>query len=179
MLGATRRTILAGFAAALAPQPLLAQQPQGGMRRLGVLMPRPPGDPQGKVFAGAIVQGLAALDWHEGGNLHIDWRWAGSDPTLFERYAAELVALAPEVLLAISSTSVTALRRQTGTIPIVAVGITDPVAQGFVASLAHPGGNITGFSLFDTPMAGKWLGMLTQITPPVARVGVLSGDGAL
>ncbi len=173
-LGATRRTILASIAAALMPGPLAAQpQPRDGMRRLGVLM-SPRNDPNGQARAAALVQGLAALNWHEGGNLHIEWRWAGGDPALFERYAAELVALGPDVLVAgASSTAVEALRRQTSTIPIVFVVVADPVGQGFVASLARPGGNITGFSAYDPPMAGKWLGMLTQIAPPVAHVAVL------
>lgn len=89
------------------------------------------------------------------------------------RYAAELVALDPEVLLADTTPSLEALRRQTRTIPIVFVNVADPIGQGFVASLARPGGNITGFSAFDAPMASKWLGMLTQIIPPIARVAVL------
>ena len=127
------------------------------MRRLGVLMGLRASDP-GAARAAALVQGLGALNWHEGGNLRIDWRWAGGDPALFERYAAELVALGPEVLVAHGSPSVAALRRQTSTIPIVFVNVTDPVGQGFVASLARPGGNITGFSNYDPPMAGKWLG---------------------
>jgi putative ABC transport system substrate-binding protein len=142
------------------------------MRRLGVLMGGP-NDPLGQIHAAALVQGLSALNWHEGGNLRIDWRWAGGNPALYERYATELIALNPEVIAAWGSPSVAALRRQTSTIPIVLVNITDPVGQGFVESLAHPGGNITGFTDYDPPMAGKWLGMLTQITPPVARVAVL------
>ena len=93
----------------------------------------------------------------------------GSDPALFARYAAELIALGPEVLLAHTTPSLEALRQQTRTIPIVFLTIADPIGQGFVASLAHPGGNITGFTVFDSPMAAKWLG----ITPPVARVAVL------
>ena len=119
------------------------------------------------------MQGLGALNWREGGNLHIDWRWAGGDPALFKRYATEMVALGPEVLLAEASPSVEALRRQTSTTPIVFMIVTDPVGQGFVESLARPGGNITGFSNYDPPMSGKWLEMLRQITPPVARVAVL------
>jgi len=115
----------------------------------------------------------------EGTNLRIDWRWAGSDAALYERYAAELVALGPDVLLCQGSPSVVALRRQTSTIPIVFVTVGDPVGQGFVASLARPGGTITGFSNYDPPMAGKWLGMLTQITPPVARVAILYNPATL
>jgi putative tryptophan/tyrosine transport system substrate-binding protein len=171
---ATRRTVLAGIAAALASGPLVARaQQRDGMRRLGVLMPNLANDPEAEARAAALVQGLDAFDWHEGANLRIEWRWAGGDPALFERYAAELVALGPEVLLASGSSSVGALRRQTSTIPIVFVMVSDPAGQSFVASLARPGGNITGFSQYDPPMAGKWLGMLTQITPPAARVAVL------
>lgn len=168
-----RRTIFAGIAAALALRLLVAEaQPRDGMRRLGVLMGGP-NDPLGQMHAAALVQGLGALNWHEGGNLRIDWRWAGGNPALYERYATELIALNPEVIAAWGSPSVAALRRQMSTIPIVLVNVTDPVGQGFVESLAHPGGNITGFTDYDPPMAGKWLGMLTQITPPVARVAVL------
>jgi hypothetical protein len=170
----TRRKFLAGIAAALAPGPLAAQtQPQSRMRRLGVLMGSLASDGEGQKRAAAFVQGLGALNWREGGNLHIDWRWAGGDPALFKRYATEMVALSPEVLLAEASPSVEALRRQTSTIPIVFLIVTDPVGQGFVESLARPGGNITGFSNYDPPMSGKWLGMLREITPPVARVAVL------
>src|SRR6516225_2215666 len=134
-------------------------------------------DGEGQKRAAALAQGLAALNWRDGGNLSIDWRWAGGDPALFQRYAAEMVQLGPEALVAEASPSVEALRRQTGTIPIVFLIVTDPVGQGFVQSLARPGGNITGFSNYDPPMAGKWLGMLTQITPPVARVAVLYNPG--
>jgi putative ABC transport system substrate-binding protein len=174
-LGATRRRVLAGIAAVLASGPLAAQaQPRDGMRRLGVLIGWRESDPIGQARATILVQGLDTLGWKEGGNLRIDWRWFGGDPALFERNAAELVALGPDVLLAGgSSTAVAALQRQTSSIPIVFVQVADPVGQGFVASLARPGGNITGFSNYDPPMAGKWLGMLTQITPPVGRVAVL------
>ena len=148
-------------------------QPRNKMRRLGVLMASLASDGEGQKRAAALAQGLDALNWRDGGNLSIDWRWAGGDPALFQRYAAEMVQLGPEALVAEASPSVEALRRQTGTIPIVFLIVTDPVGQGFVQSLARPGGNITGFSNYDPPKAGKWLGMLTQITPPVARVAVL------
>ncbi|SDT61546.1 ABC transporter substrate-binding protein [Bradyrhizobium canariense] len=154
--------------------PLVARaQPRDGIRRLGVLLANHENDPVGQGFAAALVRGLGALGWREGGNLRIDWRWTGGDPALFERYAGELVALGPDALFAQSSPSVVALRKKTATIPIVFAMVTDPIGQGFVASLAHPGGNVTGFSDFDPSMAGKWLGMLTQITPPVGRIAVL------
>jgi putative tryptophan/tyrosine transport system substrate-binding protein len=171
----TRRAVFTGIAAALAPRPLVAQaQSRCGMRRLGVLMGGSGSDdPLGQARAAALMQGLGALNWRDGGNLRIDWRWAGGDPALYERYAAELIAFDPDVLVAWGSPGVAALRRHSSTIPIVIVNVTDPVGQGFVESLAHPGGNITGFTDYDPPMAGKWLGMLTQIVPPVARAAVL------
>src|SRR5258708_3091110 len=119
------------------------------------------------------MEGLEARDRREGGNLRIAGRWAGGDPALFDRYATELVALGSDVLLAQSSPSVVALRRKTSTIPIVFTMVTDPIGQGFVENLARPGGNITGFSDFNALMASKWLEMLTQVAPPVARVAVL------
>jgi putative ABC transport system substrate-binding protein len=131
-------------------------------------------DPEGQADAAAFVQGLGAFNWKEGSNLRIDWRWGDSDPALMERYAAELVALGPDLLLAGSSSiAVGALQRRTGTIPVVFANVTDPVGQGFVGSLAHPSGNITGFSNYDPLMVSKWLGMLTQLTPPVANVAAL------
>jgi putative tryptophan/tyrosine transport system substrate-binding protein len=170
----TRRTVLAGIAVALAPAPLVAQaQPRDGMHRVGALLDLLPSDPEGQAEAAALTQGLSALNWHEGGNLRMDRRWVGGDAALYERYAAELVALGPEVILAAGTASVEALQRHTSTISIVFVLVTDPVGQGFVESLARPGGNITGFGGYDTPMVTKWLAMLTQITPPAARVAVL------
>src|SRR5258707_7204760 len=169
-----RRAILAGIAALLVPRSLTAQTTsRDGPRRLGVLMGNLADDPVGQTYTASLKQGLRALNWHEGGNLRIDWRWAGGDPALFDRYATELVALGSDVLLAQASPSVVALRRKTSTIPIVFTMVTDPIGQGFVESLARPGGNITGFSDFNSLMAGKWLEMLTQVAPPVARVAVL------
>jgi putative tryptophan/tyrosine transport system substrate-binding protein len=169
-----RRAVLAGIAAILVPRPLMAQTPpQDGQRRLGVLMGNVADDPVAQTYVAALMQGLRALDWQEAANLRVDWRWTGGDPALFDRYAAELVALGPDVLLAQSSPSVVALRRNTGTIPIVFTMVTDPVGQGFVENLARPAGNVTGFSDFNALMAGKWLGMLAQVAPPVARVAVL------
>jgi putative ABC transport system substrate-binding protein len=169
-----RRAVLAGMAAMLAPLALAAQTPlRDGPRRLGVLMGNRADDPVAQAYAASLMQGLRALGWHEGANLRVDWRWTGGDPALFDRFAAELVALGPDVLLAQSSPSVVALRQKTSTLPIVFTMVTDPVGQGFVESLARPGGNITSFSDFNALMAGKWLEMLTQVTPPVTRVAVL------
>jgi putative ABC transport system substrate-binding protein len=170
-----RREFMAALGGATAGWPFAVRsQPHEGTRHLGVLMGNRPDDPVGLAFAAALVQGLGALGWREGGNLRIDWRWgAGDDPALFERYAKELVALRPDALFAQASPSLAALRRETSMIPIVFAMVTDPIGQGFVASLAQPSGNVTGFSDFDVSMAGKWLGMLTQVAPPVARVSIL------
>ena len=169
-----RRAVLAGIAGALASRPLAAQtRPRDGMRRLGVLMANHASDTVAEAYVAALTKGLHALDWHEGRNLRIVWRWTGGAPALFDRYATELAALRPDVLLAQASPSVSALKRQTSTIPIVFTMVSDPVGQGFAESFAHPGGNVTGFSDFNPLMAGKWLEILTQMTPPVARVAVL------
>jgi putative ABC transport system substrate-binding protein len=169
-----RRTVLAGIAAALAPRSLMAQTlARDGPRRLSVLMGNLADDPVGQTYVASLMQGLRALGWQEGRNLRVDWRWAGGDTALFDRYAAELAALGPDVLLAQSSPAVIALRRNTDTIPIVFTMVTDPVGQGFVENLARPAGNVTGFSDFNSLMAGKWLEMLTHVAPPVARVAVL------
>jgi putative tryptophan/tyrosine transport system substrate-binding protein len=174
-IGIARRQFISALGGATLAWPLAARaQQRAGPRRLGVLMGYVENDPEGQSDAAAFVRGLGALNWKEGSNLRIDWRWGDSDPALFERYAAELIALGPELLLAgSSSTAVAALRRQTNTIPIVFANITDPVGQGVVVNLAHPGGNVTGFSNYDPQMAGKWLEMLTQLTPPVAHVATL------
>ena len=169
-----RRAVLAGMAAMLAPLPLAAQTPSHNRpRRLGVLMGNLADDPVAQAYTASLMQGLRTLGWQEGANLRVDWRWTGGDTALFDRYASELVALGPDVLLAQSSPSVVALRQKTTTIPIVFTMVTDPLGQGFVENLARPGGNITGFSDFNALMAGKWLEMLTQVTPPVSRVTVL------
>ena len=169
-----RRAVLAGIAGALASCPLAAQtRSRDEIHRLGVLMANHASDPVGEIYVAALTKGLRTLDWHEGRNLRIDWRWTGGAAALLDREAAELVALRPDVLLAQSSPSVVALKRHTSTIPIVFTMVSDPVGQGFVESLARPGGNVTGFSDFNPLIAGKWLQILTQMTPPVARVAVL------
>jgi putative tryptophan/tyrosine transport system substrate-binding protein len=168
-----RRGFLGIVIGAILPVAARAQPSPAGMRRFGVLTVVAAGDPITKVRAAVMKQTLAALGWREGANLHIDWRDGGSDLALIGRFADEMVAAAPDVLLAIGTPCVEELRRRTGTIPIVFAVVTDPVGQGFVASLAHPGCNITGFTDYEGPMAGKWLEMLTQITPRAAHVAVL------
>ncbi|WP_349253867.1 ABC transporter substrate-binding protein [Bradyrhizobium sp. CB2312] len=165
-----RRDCLAllGMTAAL-PTAVLAQQPNA-TRRLGVL----------SVIAGdevigqaRLAEALATHGWKEQDNLKVDWRSGAGDRARIAQLADELIALKPDVLLALGTPSVEELRQRTTTIPIVFAVVTDPVSQGFVKNLAHPGGNITGFTDYDGPLAGKWLEMLTQVTPRVSRVFVV------
>ena len=163
-------------AAATFPSHALSQRsgPEASrVRRIGVLTTPAENDPLYKPRAAAMVEGLAALGWKAGDNLRVEWRYSGGDQVLLARYADELVALAPDALLAVGSPCVEVLRRRTRTIPIVFTIVTDPLGQGFVDSLSRPGGNIAGFTDFDLSMSLKWLQMLTEIAPPVATVGVL------
>jgi len=121
----------------------------------------------------AFVQALRRFGWVEGKNIQIDYRFAAGDPTLFENYAAELVGISPDAILTGGSPAVAALQHQTHTIPIVFTGVGDPIGQGFVQSLARPGGNITGFGANDPTLMGKWLQLLKEIAPRVTRVAVI------
>jgi putative ABC transport system substrate-binding protein len=165
-----RRELLAllGTVTAL-PASVLAQQPNAP-RRLGVLAVTAGDDVIGQT---RLAEALAAYGWKEQDNLRVDWRSGAGDRVTIARLADELIALKPDILLAIGTPSVEELRQRTTTIPIVFAVVTDPVSQGFVKNLAHPGGNITGFTDYDGPLAGKWLEMLTQITPKVSRVFVV------
>jgi putative tryptophan/tyrosine transport system substrate-binding protein len=168
-----RREFIGILAGATLPVGARAQPLREGMRRLGVLAVTAASDPVAQARTAVLIEALAALDWKDGSNLRIDWRNGSGDRRLITRFASELVALAPDVLLPIGSPCVEELRRRTSTTPIVFAVVTDPIGQGFVASLSLPGGNITGFTDFDEPMVGKWLEMLTQITPPAGRAVVL------
>jgi putative ABC transport system substrate-binding protein len=149
-----------------------AQQPER-VPRVGVLMPWPENEAQARASVTAFAQALGRFGWVEGRNIRIDYRFASGDPTLFKTYAAELVGLSPDAILASTTPTVAALRQQTHTIPIVFVLLSDPVGLGFVQSLARPGGNITGFSSFDAPIIGKWLQLLKDVAPGVTRVTVI------
>src|SRR5690348_4041637 len=146
-----------------------AQQPER-MRRVGVLMLWRETDPLQQKSRTAFEQALGRFGWVAGKNIRIDYRFAAGDLALFKTYAAELVGLMPDAILASTTPGVAALREQTRTIPIVFVYVADPVGQGFVQSLAHPGGNITGFSSFDTALLGKWLQLLKEVAPGLTRV---------
>jgi putative ABC transport system substrate-binding protein len=163
-------TLLGGAAA----WPLAAHaQQRGPMRRVGVLMNVAANDPESAARISAFLQQLQQLGWSDGRNVQIDTRWAVGDVNRFRENAAELVALAPDVILASSSLAVAALQKATGTVPIVFVGVVDPVGAGFVGSLAHPGGNTTGFTNFEYGLSAKWLELLKEIAPAVKRVAVL------
>ena len=146
-----------------------AQQPER-MRRIGVLMIWREADPLSQKGRTAFEQALGRFGWIEGKNIRIDYRFAAGDPALFKAYAAELVDLMPDAVIASTGAGVAALREQTHTIPIVFVILADPVGQGFVQSLARPGGNITGFSSFDPALIGKWLQLLKDVAPGLTRV---------
>ena len=164
-------TLLGGAAAAW---PLAARaQQRERMRRVGVLMPLPADDPQSLRRLTAFVQGLQQLGWTDGRNVRIDVRWAAGDPDRFRRYAAELVGLAPDVILAAAVSSMVPLQQATRSVPLVFVQVTDPVGAGFVASLARPGGNATGFTLFEFGVSAKWLELLKEVAPRLTRVAVL------
>lgn len=169
-----RRDLLAVFGGAATgwTTAALAQQ-SNRARHIGVLMPTAESDPETSELGAVFRRALQDLGWTGGRNLRIDYRWGGGDARRIASLAAELVAAAPDVILAGGAPAVTPLKRATSTIPIVFVSASDPVAQGFVASLAHPGGNITGFTNFEPGMGGKWLGLLNEIAPAVARVAVL------
>jgi putative tryptophan/tyrosine transport system substrate-binding protein len=148
-------------------------QQSGGMRQIAVLSHLSENDPTARQFVAAFRKRLQELGWVEGRNAGIDIRWAAGDDTLYQKYATELVAHAPDVILAATSASVLALKRITPIVPIVFVGVIDPVGSGLVASLARPGGNATGFVLFEYAIAAKWLDLVKEIAPGVSRVLVL------
>ena len=163
---------LTGGAAIAWPLAARAQQPER-MRRIGVLMNLAADDAEGKARIAAFLQGLQQLGWTDGGNVRIDYRWAAGDASSFQRYAEELLALAPDVVLTSATPSVQALQQATRTVPIVFANVGDPVGLGVVASLARPGGNATGFTPWEFGFGAKWLELLKGIAPRVMRVAVL------
>jgi putative ABC transport system substrate-binding protein len=161
---------LVGGTAAVWP---LAARAQQAMRKLGVLMIVAENDPDSRSRIAAFQQGLRDLGWHDGQNIRIDYRWAGGKPDLVRQYAQELVALAPDAILANGAVAVEELKRLTGSIPIVMALAIDPVSLGFVDSLSHPGGNITGFSFINSELIGKWTSLIKDAAPGVSRAALL------
>jgi ABC-type uncharacterized transport system substrate-binding protein len=174
MFGIRRRefiTLLGGAAVAW-PLAVSAQQRER-MRRVGVFTPGTADDPEHKGRDAAFLQGLGELGWIVGRNLRIDYRWGAGNYERFRAMAAELIAFAPDVILAQGSSTVTALQKMSSTVPIVFANVTDPVGSSLVASLARPGGNATGFVTTEFGFSGKWLELLKQLAPRVTRVAVL------
>ena len=159
-------------AAATWPLAAGAQQPDR-MRRIGVLMGFAERDREGQGFVAAFRDGLQKLGWAEGRNIQIDYRWTALDKELIQRFAKELVALQPDLILTQSAPATAELLKQTRSIPIVFALVADPIGSGFVASFPKPGGNITGFVTMEPSMAGKWLDLLKEIAPRVTRVAML------
>ncbi len=154
--------------------PIAARAQQGErLRRIGVLMYSAADDPEGLARVTAFVQGLQELSWTIGRNVRIDYRWGMGDTDRYRKYAAELVALAPDALLASNTSTVRALQQATRTVAIVFAGATDPIGGGLVSSLARPGGNVTGFIGFEFGTTGKWLELLKQLSPGITRAAVL------
>ena len=169
-----RRDFIALLSGAAAAWPLAARTQQNeALRSVGVLMSVAANDPEGNDRFTAFRQGLQQLGWVEGRNVRIDVRWSGGNSDNIRKYAGELATLAPDVILATGSATVGPLLQATRTVPIVFVGLVDPVGAGYVASLAHPGGNATGFTSFEYGMSAKWLELLKQIAPAVTRVAIL------
>jgi len=171
--GLKRRELVAllGGAAAACAMPAYAQQ-TGALRRVGVLMNLAESDPAAQRLIATFREGLNKLGWVEGVNLHIDYRWSAGDVERIRTDAAELIALGPAVILAYGGSVVRPLLKLTRSVPIVFTEVVDPIAAGFIASLAHPGGNATGFSLIDFGISGKWLELLKQISPGIAKAVV-------
>jgi putative ABC transport system substrate-binding protein len=169
-----RRTFISLLGGAAA-WPLAVRAQQGErMRRIGVLIAATADDPEYQPRIRALQQGLAALGWIDGRNVRVDIRWAGTNADDIRKHAVELAALAPDAIVGGSGTTTVApLLQATRTVPIVFVVVIDPVGAGFVSSLAHPGGNATGFLIFEYGLSGKWLEVLKQIAPGVKRVAVL------
>jgi putative ABC transport system substrate-binding protein len=169
-----RRTfmVLAAGAVVARPPPLEAQQP-ARLPQIGVLMGIGESDPEARPRVDALQSGLQDLGWTEGRNIHLDYRWTEGDLGRTQRFAKEIVDLKPDIIVVHSTPAVAALRQLTSTIPMVFVLISDPIGSGFIASLAHPGGNLTGLMNVDAPMAGKWLGLLKEIAPKVRQVALI------
>jgi putative ABC transport system substrate-binding protein len=168
-----RREFITLLGGATVAWPLAARAQPGGMKRVGVLIPLTAEDPESQRRVTAFVQGLQELGWTDGRNVRIDIRWTAGDADRMRRYAVELVALAPDVILASGGTVVAALLQASRTAPIVFTLTPDPVGAGFVASLARPGGNATGFTGFEYGLSAKWLELLKEIAPRVTRAAVL------
>ena len=169
-----RREFISLLGSAAVAWPLAARAQQTDQkRRIGILMVEAESDPLGQSYAKAIRDGLDELGWTEGKNLQIEYRWAAGDAVRMRGFAKEIVALQPDVILARSTPATAALKAETQSVPIVFTTVSDPIGSHFIASLAHPGGNITGFTNFKSSITGKWLGLLKEIAPRAVQVGIM------
>jgi putative tryptophan/tyrosine transport system substrate-binding protein len=169
-----RREFITFLGGAAAAWPLAARAQQGErMRRIGVLMTFAENDPEVMTWLKAFQEELQRLGWEQGRNIRIDYRWGGDDQHHLQTYAAELAAMTPDLLFAGATPALVALNRETRSLPIVFVQVSDPVKLGFVANLARPGGNVTGFANFEHPIGGKWLELLKDTAPGRTRVAVI------
>jgi putative tryptophan/tyrosine transport system substrate-binding protein len=166
--------IVVGSALTLPSASAARAQQRERVRRVAVLMVNAEADSDGHVRVNAFRQGLEKLGWSEGRNLQLDLRWGAGSPELARRHAADLVASRPDIILANGTPAVAALQSVTRTIPIVFAVVTDPVGAGFVRSLSHPGGNITGFSTFEPAMGNKWVELLKEVVPGMQRIACIS-----
>jgi ABC-type uncharacterized transport system substrate-binding protein len=169
-----RRNFIAGLASTTAVWPIAARAQQAGpVRLVGVLMAYAESDSAAQSWLAAFRAALAKLGYTEGSNLRIELRWSAADPDKIRTFAKELVDLRPDAIFGVSTPVIGALARETRIIPIVFAGVTDPIGAGFVANLAHPGGNITGFTVNDPAVGGKWVELLKEIAPRTVRVALL------
>lgn len=168
-----RRDFFKVVGSAAVAWPLVSRAQQNRRGHVGLLMALVEGDMEGQRYVEALVQGMQALGWAPGRDLRIEYRWGGSDRDRIQAYANELVDMKPDVIVAQTSLVVPALQRATRTVPIVFMQINDPVESGLVASMARPGGNITGFMSFEPTVGGKWLATLKEIAPSLARAAVI------
>jgi ABC-type uncharacterized transport system substrate-binding protein len=174
MSGMGRREFVALLGGAAAAWPVAARAQQAErVRRMGVLLGWTPGTPQSGPFLAAFTRALQELGWVEGRNVRIDYRWAGSDADQITAFAKELVNLQPDLIIGHSTPVAAALQRETKTIPIVFVTVSDPIGSGFVASLPRPGGNMTGFINIESTLGGKWIELLREVAPNVTRAGLM------
>jgi putative ABC transport system substrate-binding protein len=168
-----RRQFITLLGSAAAAWPLAARAQSSPQHRIGVLMNGPATDAVSQSYMAAFMHGLRQLGWVEGQNLRVDIRWNAGDATLARTYAAQLIGLMPDVILAVTTVNLEIVRQATNTIPAIFVQVSDPVEQGFVASLRKPGGNLTGFAGTEFSVGGKWLDLLKEIAPGLARVAIM------
>jgi len=169
-----RREFIAGLGGAAAAWPLAARARQGNrVRRIGWLASSDENDPVAKTSVAAFTQALAELGWIDGRNMRMDLRWYGGDIRRMRALAQELIGLQPDIILTSTAAAAAVFQRETRTIPIVLVGVTDPVATGLVPRLNQPGGNMTGFAIFEASLAGKWLELLSEIAPGLKRAAIM------